>query len=95
MRTFIASLAAVVVSAYQGVADMIKQNNLTDGSSKMNSLLEGRMNKQNLQPIEITLEGVKTTKYVLTKEGCTGQGADYVCPIGGRGYIYNSPNFDV
>ena len=98
MRTFIATIAAVMVSAYQGqlpLADMVQQNDLTDGSSKLKSLQEGRMNKQNLQPIELTLDGVKTTKYVLSKEGCTGQGADYVCPIGGRGYIYNSPNYDM
>ena len=52
------------------------------------------MDRQNLDPIEVTIDGKKHTKYVLSDK-CTGKGADYTCPQGGRGYIHNTPDYDI
>ena len=35
------------------------------------------------------------TKYVLSNDGCTADGASYTCPVGGRGLIHNTNYFDV
>ena len=82
MRTFIASLAAAAVQAgkYETVYSHYMQNHMGGA-------------KTGLSPIEIDLNGTKTTKYVLS-DGCTGEGADLSCPMGSRGYIVNSPDWD-
>ena len=55
----------------------------------------GKFSRNNLQPIEITLDGVKMTKYVLSNDDCTADGANLTCPVGGRGLIHNTNYFDV
>lgn len=97
MRAFIATLAACMVQASQSnyLGNLIQENLQSTSSSKYWSLRLGKFNKNELEPIEITVDGVKMTKYVLSNENCTGKGADYSCPIGSRGLIHNTANFDV
>ena len=82
MRTFIASLAAAVVSAgkYEALY-----------SHYMSTRLGGK--KENLTPITVNVDGVETTKYILS-DTCTGQGGVFGCPEGGRAYIVNGPSWD-
>lgn len=51
------------------------------------------MSDKTLSPIEVTIDGVKHTKYIVS-ESCSSNGADFTCPENSRGFIHNSSTFD-
>ena len=81
MRSFIATLilTAAQASKYEKLNSHTLLNNLTNAG-------------RTLTPIEITIDGVKTTKYIAS-DGCTGEGDHVTCPMNYRGFIMNSDTF--
>ena len=83
MRAFIATLATTIVQAgkYEAVYSNFMEKRLTQMSNNQSS------------PIQITLDGEQVTKYIASN-ACHSDGANFICPEGGRGYLINSETFD-
>jgi hypothetical protein len=86
MRSFIAALVAVAVQAEY----------IPHDSSFKHLILEQKqqVNGGNYSPITINIDGVDTTKYIVS-DWCTSEGKNYVCNMNNRGFLMNDPVFDV
>lgn len=83
MRTFVAALAALAVQA----------ENIPDNSLK-NLILEHRqLVNANYTPIQMTIDGKKTTKYIAS-DWCSSDDSSYICNMNNRGFIIDGPVFD-
>jgi len=53
-------------------------------------VLEQAENYGNFNPINMMIDGVSTTKYIVS-DWCSANGSDYVCKMNNRGYIMDDP----
>ena len=56
------------------------------------AIVQGK--RQALDTFKLTLDGVETTKYVVS-DGCTGADKSFTCPPGNKGYLVNDPWLDI
>ena len=83
MRAFVAALAAVAVQA-EVIPDTTFRHLILEHKQYVNS---------NYTPIDITVDGKKTTKYIAS-DWCTSDGGSFTCNMNNRGFIIDSPTFD-
>ena len=84
MRAFVATLAAVAAQA-----EIIPENTL-----KHLILEQKQLMNANYTPIEITVDGKKTTKYIAS-DWCHSNGSEFTCNMNNRGFIIDTPAFDL
>ena len=79
MRSFIAALAVIGAQAFE--------------TSKYSTFSEKQQANGTFSPITLTIDGVDTTKYLVT-DWCSSSGKEYICAMNNRGYIMDTPNWD-